>query len=204
MIGLFGGTFDPIHHGHLRSALEVTQELQLEQMRFIPLRDPPHRGKPRVSGRQRLEMITAAIASEPGFVADDRELLREGKSYTVDTLKSLREEFSDVPLLLMLGSDAFRGFPAWYKPEEILELAHLLVVQRPGEVFPGIYSDRVLTNWQDARLALGGRILVKSVTQLQISSTQIREMIRKGLSPRYLVPDPVLDLIDQGGYYRAP
>lgn len=203
MIGLLGGTFDPIHIGHLRIALEVLEALELRQMRFIPLRDPPHRGVPEVMPQQRYEMVAAAVADEPRFLVDDCELRREGKSYTADTLSGLRQEIGEVPLFLLLGSDAFRGFPSWHQPEQVLALAHLVVLQRPGEMMPNLYPKRVATSWGDAQSLPGGRILFKSTTQLDISATNIRRMVRAGLSPRYLIPDAVLRYISEHRLYQA-
>ncbi len=201
MIGIFGGTFDPIHFGHLRTSLEVQQALELEELRLIPLRDPPHRGQPGATTQQRLEMIRAAITDEPAFQLDTRELEREGKSYSVRTLRSLREELGDTPLCLIIGSDAFRGFPTWYKPEEILQLAHIVVMQRPGDSRPDLYPERVSTSLDDLRSTPGGHIWLQPVTQLEISATRIRELIGRGESPRYLLPDPVLEIIRCEGIY---
>ena len=133
MIGVFGGTFDPIHYGHLRAALDVHQALALGELRFLPLNVPVHREQPRASAAQRRAMVEAAIAGEPGFRVDDRELVRAGRSYSVDTLTSLRDELGDTrPICLLVGGDAFNGFFDWHRPRDILELAHLVVMQRPG------------------------------------------------------------------------
>lgn len=201
MIGIFGGTFDPIHFGHLRTSLEVQQALGLEELRLIPLRDPPHREQPNTTPEQRLEMIRAAIADEPAFRLDTRELEREGKSYSVRTLRSLREELGDTPLCLIIGSDAFRGFPTWHKPEEILQLAHIVVMQRPGDPRPELYPERIADTIEELRNSPAGRIWPQRVTQLEISATRIRELIGKGESPRFLLPDPVLEIIRRDGLY---
>jgi nicotinate-nucleotide adenylyltransferase len=201
MIGIFGGTFDPIHFGHLRTSLEVQQALELEELRLIPLRDPPHREQPGATPQQRVEMIRAAIAPEPAFRLDSRELEREGKSYSVRTLRSLREELGDTPLCLIIGSDAFRGFPSWHKPEEILQLAHIVVMQRPGDESPDLYPERLAESVSDLHASPAGRIWPQRVTQLEISATRIRELIRRGESPRYLLPEPVLEIIQREGVY---
>lgn len=204
MIGILGGTFDPIHFGHLRTALDVQQQLGLKQVYLIPLRDPPHRASPALDGKQRLDLLQAAIANAPEFTIDTRELERDGKSYTLDTLQSLKAEQPQRTLCLLLGSDAFRHFPAWHRPLEILELAHLVVMQRPGEGDPGHYPERITHDLSALNAHPAGRILPLPVTQLEISATAIRELLRQGHSPRFLLPDPVLDLIQQRGLYRKP
>jgi nicotinate-nucleotide adenylyltransferase len=117
MIGILGGTFDPIHFGHLRTALDVRQGVGLDQVRYIPLHRAVHRDQPETPAELRMRMVQAAIAGEPSFVADDRELQRAGDSYSVDTLNSLREEFPDESLCLLLGMDAFNGFADWHRPD---------------------------------------------------------------------------------------
>ena len=207
MIGILGGTFDPIHYGHLRTALDVMQQLQLEEVRFIPLRDPPHREQPFTTPGQRLAMVEAAIDSQPGFRVDTRELERDGPSYTIDTLHSLRHELGNTPLCLLLGTDAFLGLPNWHRPEDILTLAHIVVMQRPGETEPHSAQLDKLTEGRHADSAAelqgvpGGRILFKTVTQLEISATTIRDMIQRGESPRFLLPEPVLEIINQQRLY---
>jgi nicotinate-nucleotide adenylyltransferase len=204
MIGIFGGTFDPIHFGHLRTVLDVQQALALKEVRFIPLRDPPHRDPPKTRPELRLEMLNAAVAGQPGFRVDERELLRADKSYTARTLRSLRMELGDkLPLCLIVGSDAFRCFPDWYRPDEILQLAHIVVMQRPGDPPPDLYPERLAAGPEQLPAAPAGLIWPQPVTQLQISATRIRELLHQGRSPRYLLPDPVLEIIRREGLYRA-
>lgn len=206
MIGILGGTFDPIHYGHLRPALDVQQALGLSEIRFIPLRNPPHREQPISTPAQRLVMLQAAIEGQPGFRIDKRELEQDGKSYTVRTLRSLREEMGATPLCLLIGADVFHGLPEWHKPEEILQLAHLIIMQRPGESRPEtatFMGGRQAKSADELRAAPGGRILFQTVTQLEIASTAIREMIRNGRSPRYLLPDAVLEIIKGRQLYRG-
>ncbi len=203
MIGIFGGTFDPIHYGHLRTALDVKEGLGLDELRLIPLRDPPHREQPSSSPEQRLEMLQAAVADNTAFMVDERELHRSEKSYTLLTLQSLREELGDVPICLILGQDAFRGFPDWYKPDKILQLAHLVVMQRPGEYGSAIYSERITDDPTELSSTPGGMVYMQPVTQLDISGTRIRDMISSGQSPRYLLPDSVLEIIERDGLYRT-
>ena len=202
MIGIFGGTFDPIHFGHLRTVTDVAEALQLEQVRLIPLRSPPHRAPPIASGSQRAAMIEAAIEDNPGLVLDQRELNRDGYSYTLDTLRSLQKEFPEETVCLITGSDAFNHFPSWHQPEAILDIAHLVVMHRPGEPIAPHYPDRQTEDPELLRNLPTGMILSQTVTQLDISSTKIRQTLRQGKSARYLLPKAVLDLIKTTGLYQ--
>ncbi len=208
MIGLFGGTFDPVHFGHLRPALEVLQGLPLDQVRFMPLHQPVHRAEPQAPAALRLAMLRAAIAGQAGFQVDERELERRGNSYTYDSLCSLRAELGEqVPICLLLGADTFRGFLAWHRPAEILQLAHLVVMDRPGTAALPEALDRWAAphrcdHQESLREAPAGRILFWNVTPLAISSTQIRRWVARGGSPRFLVPDAVAALIERERLYR--
>ncbi|QIK38008.1 nicotinate-nucleotide adenylyltransferase [Caldichromatium japonicum] len=208
MIGIFGGTFDPIHHGHLRAALECLEQLRLDQIRFIPLKTAVHRPPPVASPRQRAAMLEAALAGEPRFILDLREFKRSGPSYTYDTLASLRAEIGGSrPLCLLLGSDAYAGFLSWYRPLEILRLAHLVVMHRPGyppltdTALADLYRERACQDSRELALHPSGSILLYAMTPLAISSTQIRALIAAGLSPRYLLPDTVLGYINNERLY---
>ncbi|HEX5420693.1 MAG TPA: nicotinate-nucleotide adenylyltransferase [Gammaproteobacteria bacterium] len=199
-IGIFGGTFDPVHYGHLRTGFELIERLALSELRFIPCAHPPHRPAPRTPGRLRLRMLQAAIRGEPRFVADGRELERPGPSYTVETLESLRADLPGRALCLVLGMDAFLGLPGWYRWQQLLELAHIVVAHRPGWQVPdtGTLGEliRARRTASAAELAEGaGRIYVEPVTQLEISSTELRAGIQAGVDPRYLVPDLVRQII---------
>ena len=209
MIGVLGGTFDPIHLGHLRPALDCLERLGLTELRFVPLRLAVHRPQPQAPAALRLAMLEAAIAGQPGFVADTRELERPGGSFSYDTLQSLRADVGgQVPLCLLVGGDAFRGFLDWYRPREILDLAHVVVMRRPGVAGPldarlaTLCTERAADDPAALRAAPAGRILFQGVTQMDIASTRVRELIRGGGSPRYLVPDPVLAIIERSGLYR--
>src|SRR3974377_2148734 len=131
-MGIFGGPFDPIHYGHLRTAFELLETLRLPEMRFMPAGNPPHRDHTVASNAQRLEMVRAATARQPGFTVDDREMHKSGPSYSVETLAELRAEFPARPLCLIVGMDAFLGLPTWHQWRELLSLAHLVVAHRPG------------------------------------------------------------------------
>ena len=208
MIGILGGTFDPVHHGHLRIALELLQGLSLDEVRFIPCRNPPHRGEAVASPRQRLAMLERAIAGQRGFVIDDRELARPGLSYMVDTLESLRNNVGDTPLCMIVGRDAFNRLDTWHRWRQLIELAHIIVAERPD--VPGPPSPAVAELLEgrrvDAPVALHGRaagsVLTWPVTRLSISATLVREVIAAGHSPRYLVPDTVWSYIQKESLYR--
>ncbi len=206
-VGIFGGTFDPIHYGHLRTAFEMLQALRFAEVRFIPSGDPPHKGELYAEAVLRLEMVRAATANEPRFIVDDCELQRAGPSYTVDTLAALRMEFSTVPMGLIIGMDAFLGLTSWRRWEELLELAHIVVAHRPGWRAPDmgplgeLVAERGTHRIEDLHDAVAGRVHIHAVTQLEISSTEIRELVGAGRDPRYLMPDAVRDVILEHGCY---
>jgi nicotinate-nucleotide adenylyltransferase len=206
-IGLFGGTFDPIHFGHLRTAFELQQTLGLTEVRFLPTGNPPHRDHPLADANLRLAMVRAAVADQAHFVVDDREVRRTGLSYSVDTLTELRGENPDRSLCLLLGMDAFLGLPHWHRWRELFELAHVVVAHRPGWKAPTqgplgeLMVDRGTGSVQELHRATAGRIYIQAVTQLEISSTELRQLIVAGRDPRYLVPDAVRDIIREAGCY---
>jgi nicotinate-nucleotide adenylyltransferase len=206
-LGIFGGTFDPIHYGHLRTAFELQQALRLAEVRFLPTGNPPHRDHTTADAEQRLAMVRAAVADQKGFVVDDREVRRTGVSYSVDTLTELRAEFPRRSLCLLLGMDAFLGLPHWHRWQEILSLAHVVVAHRPGWKAPTqgplgeVMVDRGTGSIRDLHGAPAGRIYVHAVTQLEISSTELRQLIAGGGDPRYLVPEPVRAVVRESGCY---
>jgi nicotinate-nucleotide adenylyltransferase len=206
-IGIFGGTFDPIHYGHLRTAFELLQILDFEEVRFVPCGDPPHRGVTFAAAELRLDMVRAATRDEPRFVVDDRELRRDGPSYTIDTLASLREEFPDRSLCLITGMDAFLGLPTWHRWDEILDFAHMVVAHRPGWRAPGegelgeLLARRRTRSARDLHEMPQGSVHVHAVTQLEIASTEIRDLVADGYDPRYLLPDAVREAIRKSSCY---
>jgi nicotinate-nucleotide adenylyltransferase len=208
-IGVFGGTFDPIHCGHLRTAFELWQELRLAEVRFLPTGSPPHRAQLYASAERRLEMVRAAVADQPNFVVDDREIRRSGVSYSVDTLTELRREYPQRSLCLLLGMDAFLGLPNWHRWRELLSLAHIVVAHRPGWRAPttGPLGEVMVDHGTGTVSALhespAGRVYVHAVTQLEISSTELRSLILAGRDPRYLVPDAVRQIILETRCYAA-
>ncbi|MFI9654057.1 nicotinate-nucleotide adenylyltransferase [Guyparkeria sp. GHLCS8-2] len=201
MIGVFGGTFDPVHIGHLRLATEVAETLGLSQVHLVPAAIPPHRGEPLLDPATRLDLVARSIADEPRFVLDDREHRRTGPSYTVDTLAEFAAEFPNEPLVLMMGMDAFNGLPDWHEVERILELAHIAVATRPGSQAEGRAAEWLAERRADpAALADApvGRIVPVAITRLDISATTLRGFIDQGRSLRYLVPDPVVRHFSRG------
>jgi nicotinate-nucleotide adenylyltransferase len=206
-MAIFGGTFDPIHYGHLRTAFELMESLRLPEVRFLPAGTPPHRERPVAEARVRLDMVRAAIGGQPGFVVDDRELHREGPSYSVDTLLDLRAEYAHRSICLVVGMDAFLDLPKWYHWREILQLAHVVVAHRPGWRVPDmgplseLLVDRGTGRVGDLHESRAGRIYIHAVTQLEISSTAIREFVFNGGDPRFLMPDAVRKIILESGCY---
>lgn len=208
-IGVFGGTFDPIHYGHLRTAFEMLQALEFAEVRFIPCGDPPHRGGTFADARLRFRLVDVAVRGQAGFVSDDRELRRDGPSYSIDTLSDLRREFPQRSLGLILGMDAFLGLPKWHRWTEILDLAHIVVAHRPGWRAPdmGALGELIAAHGthrvEDLHRATHGRIHIHAVTQLEIASTEIRELVAAGRDPRFLMPDAVRDVIEETGIYMS-
>lgn len=209
-IGILGGTFDPIHVGHLRTAHELLTGLGLEEVRFVPARLPPHRPPAVAPEALRLRLLEAALAGVAGFRVDDRELGRSGPSYMVDTLISLRTELGTRPLCLILGFDAFMGLPTWHRWQEILELAHLVVARRPGyattvdAAIGALLEARAIQAPAMLAGAPAGHILFRDVTQLEVSASAIRGLMATGGDPRYLVPDAVRDLLLKTHVYANP
>lgn len=216
-LGVFGGTFDPVHLGHLRLAEEAADSLGLDSVRWIPAGQPAHRahtGKaPQVSAAQRLEMVRLAIAGNPRFTLDGAEVDAAAPSYTVPTLERLRADptvGAARPLVLLLGADAFAGLPGWHRWEALFDLAHIAVAHRPG--FPinaaglppalrEIYRARRAESPAALGAAPAGRIVAFAMTQLAVSATQIRALLANGRSPRYLLPDAVIAYIQKQFFY---
>lgn len=204
MIGILGGSFDPIHLAHLRTALELRDLLNLSEVRFFPCGRPPHRAPPIASAQQRVTMLRLAIAHEPGLLIDEREIHRQGPCYTFLTLQSLREEFPHAPLCLIIGADQFVNFDTWHRWQEILDLAHLVVVYRPGWNPTGqigspelarLVQEHTTDDTGSLRDVAGGRLFFAQVSQFDLSSSRIRALLRQGKSVRYLVPDVVWEYI---------
>jgi nicotinate-nucleotide adenylyltransferase len=213
-LGLFGGTFDPVHFGHLRLAEEAIAQLGLGGVRWLPAGQPPHRGQPQVTAGQRLQMVRLATAGNPRFSVDAAEVEAAAPSYTVHTLQRLRRELGPAqPLVLLVGADAFAGLSSWHRWPELFQLAHVAVSHRPG--FPveaaslpaelaGEFAARRQSDPALLRTAAAGCIVSFAMTQLAISATQIRRLLANDLSARYLLPDEVLDYIQVQSLYRNP
>jgi nicotinate-nucleotide adenylyltransferase len=208
-IGIFGGTFDPIHCGHLRTAFELWQELRLAEVRLLPAGTPPHRDQLYASAELRLKMVRAAVAEQQAFVVDDREVRRTGVSYSVDTLTELRHEYPHRSLCLLLGMDAFLGLPHWHRWRELLDLAHIVVAHRPGWHAPTtgplgeVMVDHGTGSIRELHTRPAGCIYVHAGTQLEISSTELRALLVAGRDPRYLVPDEVRQIILETRCYAS-
>ena len=215
-IGLLGGTFDPIHHGHLRLAQEAQEQCNLNQVRFLPSGTPPHRATPKAGATARRDMVRLAIQGQPAFVADEREVTRTTPCYTVDTLTELRAELGDeVALCLILGGDAFLQLHTWHEWKRLFELAHVVVLQRAGTAPLGNAMQQARAELQAeyrARLApsakalhesASGAIFVADMPALEISATDIRRRCADARSIRYLVPDTVAHYIANHSLYRT-
>lgn len=205
MIGIFGGTFDPIHYGHLRSALEVKDFFGLKEVRLIPSAQPPHRDQPEAATPMRLHMLELAIKNQPDLVIDTRELNRHGASYMVDTLKSLRQECKDEPLLLFIGSDAFNQLKSWHQWQHLFDYAHIVVMTRPGFALQNLddfFKARLATGISELAHNQAGKLYFQQITQLDISATAIRNMIAEQKNPGFLLPDTVIAYIRQHKLYQ--
>ena len=194
-LAILGGTFDPVHIGHLRVACEAAEALNA-QVRLVPAQVPPHRPAPVASAAQRVRMLQLALAGQQRLMLDTRELERAGPSYTFDTLQSLRAEFGDSrPLILLLGADAFAGLPSWHRWRELFELAHIAVLTRPGHAaarsaeLSAVSAPRRTERVQDLRERPAGGVFEMAVTPLEISASAVRALLAAGRDPRWLLPD---------------
>jgi nicotinate-nucleotide adenylyltransferase len=209
LVGIFGGTFNPVHYGHLRSALELVERLGLEQLRLVPSARPPHRAVPECSAEHRAAMVALAVEGEPRLTCDVRELQRPGESYTIDSLMELRSELgAETGLCMVLGCDAVLGISQWHRWQELLDWAHIVVIARPGwrlpdtgEVAQWLNENRVDDPCRLRQLP-SGCITIEELRPLAISSTEIRSLLAAGHSARYLLPQSVLDYIHINTLYR--
>ena len=201
LVGIFGGTFDPIHNGHLRLMIELSEQLPFSEIRVLPCHTPALKTTSYASPEHRLNMLRLATRSLNQIIIDDRELKRTGVSYTYDSLVSIREEIGNKPLALIIGTDAFLGFDKWYRWQEIMKLSNILIVARPNYTLPssGVIYDLLQKNLtqdiQDFYKTSVGKIMICPIPLLAISATDIRRRIAEHLSIRYLVPDTILEYI---------
>ncbi len=203
-----GGTFDPIHNGHLRTALELQQWMGVERVNLIPSKEPVHRSAPGRSAEQRLQMVDLAVQNESALHADAREVKSAKPSFSLHTLESLRYELGgERPICMIMGMDAYQTLPTWHEWERFVDLAHLIVVRRPGYDVPECDTLKKFTAKHETESVSkvlstpAGFVLFHELTPLGISATQIRQTIARGLSPRYLFPDQVWQYIQDNRLY---
>ncbi|WP_420827959.1 nicotinate-nucleotide adenylyltransferase [Marinomonas algarum] len=208
-LAIMGGTFDPVHNGHLRTAVEILDRFGYSSLKLIPCFQPVHKGKPGVSPQQRLDMVRLAISGDARLSVDAREIEREGPSYSIDTLKNIRAEIgADTPLIMVLGMDSFLSLPTWSQWQELTKYAHIFVVSRPGWE-PDLISElsafcekyRANSSYE-LQCAPSGRLWFETLTPLGISSSMIRSLASKNESIAYLLPEPVQEYIEQHQLYR--
>ncbi len=206
MIGIYGGTFNPIHYGHLRTAIEVREIFGLDELRLLPCAQPAHRVTPEVSSEQRLQMLQLAISGAPELQIDTRELERAGISYMVDTLAAIRAETLQVPIILFIGMDAFNGLTSWHRWQELFSYAHIVVMTRPKfgvEKLPDFIKNKQVSDRQSLKSCPSGKIYFQQVTQLEISATFIRRIFAENNNPGFLLPKSVINYIQTHRLYGA-
>ncbi|MEE9551742.1 MAG: nicotinate-nucleotide adenylyltransferase [Gammaproteobacteria bacterium] len=207
-IGILGGTFDPIHNGHLRLAIESYEQLDLEEVRLIPLNIPPHRNTPHASPEQRLEMMEIALHKLSGLVIDDCELHREGPSYTIDTVSVARDKVGDTPICLLMGMDAFNTISSWHRWEELLDQVHIVIADRPADDIAKDPNITVFLNRHHVddisklHKAPAGNIFKIDIPMLDISASKIKNIISSDKDASYLLPGNVLDFIKTNNLYQ--
>lgn len=210
-VAVFGGTFNPVHYGHLRLAEEVRETCSLDKVVFMPTFITPHKLKESLTPADvRFELVRRAIEDNPGFTVSDLEIRREGRSFTIDSVRELKEA-PGTGVSLIVGSDSFNDITSWYEYEDLLRLASFIIVPRPG--YPFRKPDEVLPVelanefWYDSEAkeyvnSGGNSITYLDTTPIDISSSDIRERIRRGQSVRYLLPDSVIEFIHKEGLYK--
>jgi nicotinate-nucleotide adenylyltransferase len=208
-IGFLGGTFDPIHFGHLRPAIEIQETIGLKALYFMPNYIAPHKSTSFATPQQRFDMVKLAIQATPRFYVDTQELLRETPNYTIDTLKHLRQEYPNTPLCFIMGMDSLIQFDSWYQYQNILNYCHIIVSHRPGwspqfnEVVNQLLQQHQIHDPRILHQQLSGSIYFQKTTQLDISSSEIRELIASNKSIDFLTPQAVCSYIKEQGCYKA-
>lgn len=207
-VGILGGTFDPVHHGHLRLALELIQQLDLAEIRLIPLHTPAHRNTPVASPQQRLAMLQLGIDNETDLLIDDREIVRQGISYSIDTLTTLRDELGSQPLCLIMGMDAFQKLNSWHEWTLLLNYAHIIIVDRPANTphieqqeIAQLYSTHCSEDPDSLQRSPAGNIININIPMLDISATRLRQLISTKQNIHYLLPDSVISYIQKQNLY---
>ena len=206
LICLFGGTFDPVHYGHLKPLNELQQYLAADAVHVLPASVPPHRPAPLASSEQRQTMLQLALREYPGFILDSRELERSGPSWTVLTLQSFRQQYPDASLCLVMGSDAFDGLSSWYHWQQIPQLANIIVIERAGMKTakrPDWATEHLVRDVDSLRESKSSSILYVSLKGYDISATEIRQRMAQKLDVTGMLPDNVIDYIRQNGIYQA-
>ncbi|GBE08901.1 nicotinate-nucleotide adenylyltransferase [bacterium BMS3Abin11] len=205
LIYLYGGTFDPVHYGHLKPLDELQQKLTADAVYILPASIPPHRPVPQASCQQRVEMLKLALREYPDFILDCRELEREGPSWTVLTLQSFQQQYPADNLCLVMGSDAFASLPTWYHWKEILQLAHIIVIQRAGELacsMPDWATEHMVDDVTALRNRKCSSVMPVSLKGYDISATDIRQRLNEGRDIDGMLSDEVIDFIRQNGLYQ--
>lgn len=215
LVGIYGGTFDPIHFGHLRVAEELVDNIAFDRFYFVPSGEPRLRDTPAASKNHRVKMVKLAIEDNPAFILDEREIIREGVSTTIESLREYHAEFDDhTAICIILGADAFLKLHHWHCWKEIFHLCHLVIVDRPGSTLvkrqldlPKAIQQECASRWTACSGNLAsqssGMIHVAQTTLLDISATHIRTMVAEGKSIRYLLPQPVYDFIKTNHLYTG-
>lgn len=206
LICLFGGTFDPVHYGHLKPLDELQQYLAADAIHILPASIPPHRPAPQASSEQRLNMLQLALHEYPGFILDKRELERSGPSWTVLTLQSFRQQYPDDSLCLVMGSDAFNSLPSWYHWQQIPQLANIIVIERAGMETvdrPDWANDHLVSDVGSLRDSKCSSILFVSLKGYDISATEIRQRVAESLDVAGMLPDEVIGYIRRNRIYQA-
>lgn len=196
-VGIMGGTFDPIHLGHLVVANEVLNIYKLDEIIFVPAGNPPHKIGTRAGSRDRYLMTVLATMSNNKFIVSDIEIKKTDKCYSLDTLKEFHSIYSDTEFYFITGTDAVTDLPNWHEPKELLKLCKFIAVSRPG-----MDKENVESKIEEIKKDLNGHIELLQVPMLQISSTEIRERFKKGISAKYLLPESVEQYITKNNLYR--
>lgn len=206
-IGLYGGTFDPVHLGHLTAASDVQKSIDLDEVRMILSSIPPHRDQPVLSAKDRFSLLTMALKNEPKLCADSGEMERDGPSYMVDTLKGYRKEKPDCSLVLILGMEAFNGLMSWRCWEKLIDLAHIVVTDRAGfhnemeKTLAGHFQPHLTKEKSQLKQLTHGKIYVQSVSPVAVSATDIRRRIANKEPVRHMLTNGCWEMMQENGFY---